>query len=378
MRTIFPDRSRPTDEQFSELWKHGNIVFDTCALTRIYKYHSDTRKLLFSVMEHFSDQLWLPHHVALEFRNVRKSIIRSLNNQCDTSIQTIEKFQGEILKKMECGQHSRIQLTDLREQLDVFFKDICAKIEKRKENTAAILDKDEILDKIIEIFNGKIGRSYSYQEIFEIQEIGEKRYRNKIPPGYEDIDKRGRENIAPNIYGDLIIWFQIIEHAKASRKPIIFVTEDTKEDWWNLEDKDKKGPRPELIEEIKGEAGVDYYSYTIDRFITYGQKEMSLADKVVEAALSDINQVRTDEEKQTAQRREFIFASRIFPHIDPEVLAVIRRPLLIDPEVLEVIGRPLLMDPEVLEAIRRPLQMREDPENIESDDKVNDEDPEKD
>ena len=33
-------------------------------------------------------------------------------------------------------------------------------------------------------------------------------------------------------YGDLILWYQIIDKAKESKKPIILISGDVKEDWW--------------------------------------------------------------------------------------------------------------------------------------------------
>jgi len=44
-----------------------------------------------------------------------------------------------------------------------------------------------------------------------------------------------------NKFGDLIIWKEMIEKAKAEKRPIIFVTDDGKSDWWHIHSSRQKG-----------------------------------------------------------------------------------------------------------------------------------------
>ena len=64
------------------------------------------------------------------------------------------------------------------------------------------------------------------------------------------------------MYGDLILWFQIIDYAKEKKCPIIFVTNDVKEDWWQQEkdDKTKDTPRHELLYEFKDKTSQNFGS----------------------------------------------------------------------------------------------------------------------
>ena len=95
---------------------------------------------------------------------------------------------------------------------------------------------------------------------------------NNIPPGYRDTSK-SKDEISYYIYnqlhfereyGDLMIWFQIMDHAKKDGlKHIIFVTDDDKRDWWWTKDKKKLGVRPELIEEIRSKSDISlFYMYS--------------------------------------------------------------------------------------------------------------------
>jgi hypothetical protein len=98
---------------------------------------------------------------------------------------------------------------------------------------------------------------YNFDEIMEIIKEGELRYRSKIPPGYKD--QGSKEGIS--IYGDLILWKQIIAHAKKVKKPIILIINDIKEDWcYKKEQKQKiEKPREDLIKELYTTTGMELW-----------------------------------------------------------------------------------------------------------------------
>jgi hypothetical protein len=102
-------------------------------------------------------------------------------------------------------------------------------------------------------------------------------------------DPKGK--ILPDPFGDAIIWFQILDYAKSQpqKKPIIFVTDDAKGDWWWIQSGKKWGARPELIAEMR-EVGVEFHMYDSSSFMEEAAKhsknpppEKDLADAVKEA-----------------------------------------------------------------------------------------------
>lgn len=86
----------------------------------------------------------------------------------------------------------------------------------------------------------KVGGPYPLDKKKEAFEQGRKRYEKHIPPGYKDEEKnnkkgQGKEQGNSNEerrFGDLIVWVQILDKAEETGKPIVFVTDDRKEDWW--------------------------------------------------------------------------------------------------------------------------------------------------
>lgn len=171
----------------------------------------------------------MPHQVAYEYLNVR--------------LKEIEKVRANY-----AGM--RKQLTDAEQDADAeeakrslassaaYFDELEAGFPKPSNSP----EDDEVWSAIDELFDGKVGSPYDPEEKAKILEKGEQRYTDRVPPGYKDQGK-GEEK-----YGDLLIWFQMLEKAEQDTRPIVFVTHDQKEDlWWKSQGK-VIGPRHELVE----------------------------------------------------------------------------------------------------------------------------------
>lgn len=101
------------------------------------------------------------------------------------------------------------------------------------------------------------------------------------------MDARGSDKkLEPECYGDVVVWFQLIDYAKQENKPIVLVTDDGKEDWWQESHGKKYGPRPELRQEMFSRAQVSFYLYTGDQFLEHAEKFLDLTSEpdVVEEA----------------------------------------------------------------------------------------------
>jgi hypothetical protein len=101
------------------------------------------------------------------------------------------------------------------------------------------------------IQSGRVGNPFPISSLIKIFTEGEERYTYRIRPGYMDMEKDKRDPSKREKFGDLIIWKQILEHARASQSPIIFITNDEKEDWWVLDRNNIPiKPREELMDEF--------------------------------------------------------------------------------------------------------------------------------
>jgi tetratricopeptide (TPR) repeat protein len=68
-------------------------------------------------------------------------------------------------------------------------------------------------------------------------------------------------------YSDFLIWAELLDLAAAKKCPVIFVTSEDKEDWWEKYSGRRVGPRPELLKEAFEKSGQRILIYRTDQFI---------------------------------------------------------------------------------------------------------------
>lgn len=114
----------------------------------------------------------------------------------------------------------------------------------------------------------------------------------KTPPGYMDFEKfkDSEHNLEKRANcGDLIIWKQVMDLSKAERSPIVFVTDDQKEDWWIKASGKTLGPRPELIQEFLEETDQQILIYKPELFLNLAKKQLhqKISSKSIEEITSE-------------------------------------------------------------------------------------------
>jgi len=280
-----------TKDREKKLWKESIIAFDSSALLDFYFLPKDARKDIFE--NHFEkklkERLWIPYHVSFEYNKNREKTIKkpiveeyaplkkdvsfikqSISDiyDCLNSLKnrTANEDRHPCLKQKEFDDFLA-PLESLKKSSDCFKKNIIKQISEIEKEINKLPANDDVQKAIEKYFS--TGREFSYGEMMEITREGKHRYEFSIPPGYKDKDDEGK--IGFQIFGDLIIWKQIIEYASEMKKPIIFICNDLKEDWCCLEDDKKekriKSPREELIKEIFDEARVDFWMYNLSQFL---------------------------------------------------------------------------------------------------------------
>lgn len=294
MRNQFSEYYRPTKKEFEEMWDSCDFIFDSNILLNLYRYTIETRKNLIEILEQIIDRIWIPYQVGFEYHTKRISEIENQINAYDeikkiiTGIQN--KLENELLKLCNSGRHPYINCEDFLSKVTTAINDFLVDLDEKKEKHPDFLDNDPIRDKLNELFAGKVCDQLDPKEKEKVVNQGEDRYKKQIPPGYKD-----------DGFGDLIIWFEIINHAKKRKNNIIFVTDDGKEDWWYQYSGKTIGPRPELIKEILENAGVKFYMYSADRFMSYAEEY--LQSRVEQKAIEEAREIRLHEAEQKDFRK---------------------------------------------------------------------------
>lgn len=275
MRDLFPSYYRPTDEEFKELWEKCFFIFDTNVLLNLYLYDKKTLNDFLKVLKVVNERLWIPHQVALEFQKNRIDNIKKRNKEIGDLKKKLTNVKSEII--VEFKKHPSIYSKEIIEGTDKQFDSLLESLYRLEEKQPIIKNHDTIREQIDKLFENKIGDSLSQEELDSIYEEGGKRYEKKFPPGY--MDKHDKEKETPfewndlifkGLYGDLIIWEEILKQAKEkSWQYIIWVTDDKKEDWWSKDGENILGPRRELIEETLKSGITRFYMYSSEPFLGY-------------------------------------------------------------------------------------------------------------
>ena len=95
---------------------------------------------------------------------------------------------------------------------------------------------------------------------------------------------KAKANDDNNAYGDLFVWFQILDYAAKESRNIVFITHDQKEDWWAKLHGKTIGPRYELRKEFLDRTGGKFcfHMYSMESFISYyvGATDKGVVDEV--------------------------------------------------------------------------------------------------
>lgn len=289
MKEMFPGFYKKSEESLKKLWEEGLITFDANVLLSLYRYSDSTRKELFSLLKKLETKIWLTHQVALEYNRNRCEVISEQE-------KAYISFQDQICQ-LEKDLSSKKQppfLSDsLYKSLTSVFNKVKDEIQIKIKEYGDYLTDDPIYDELSELFKDKIGNPFTEDEYKGIISAGKLRYENKIPPGFDDEKTKGNDRK----YGDLIIWNQVLHRAKEIKTPIIFVTNETKKDWWWKLKNDKiLGPRQELVEEMLKTSGMDFHMYSSERFLEFGPKYLN--EKANKRAIEEIKEfTKSDSER---------------------------------------------------------------------------------
>lgn len=274
MKDLFPEYYRPSDEEFRKLWNECIFVLDANILLNIYGYSETTREQLLALLERLASRIRMPHQFALEYqRNRAKAIMEQVKNYANAEKALTDLYNEEFIPK-----HKHPFLSD---EMLTAFKKIQEDLATSRKKHESFFMNDPYYDRVTVIIK-KV--SSKPDDIGKLYENAKRRYNAKIPPGYADLKEKGE----PDGYGDYIGWVQIIEISKNEKKPVILLTDDAKEDWWQIQGDRTIGPRPELIAEFVEECQQHFYMYSSDRFMKFAAAYLS--EKVEPEAIEEVKE----------------------------------------------------------------------------------------
>jgi hypothetical protein len=341
---------RPTDDEFAELWQNCLFVLDANVLLNLYRWPPETSQEWIGILKQISDRLWVPHQVDWEYQRHRPGVIKEQTKIYDQIRGELQRVQTDLKNKLNAMLGSkRRRLVDqdrLLEAIDSAFAEAEKELDRGKQKHPDLSNDDYIGDAIASLLEGKVGSPYKFERLGEVFLEGPKRYEHKIPPGYKDAE----EEQGFEAYGDLILWYQIMDKAKETKTPIIFVTDDRKEDWWWVSERKTIGPRPELLKEIRDYAGVSFYMYRPAQFMEYAQKCLGL--QVKQETIDEVREIERQQAEEVLQRMAEMAR---YPTVPPDVIkrfAEMRLPT-ISPDVIQSLAEAKWRIPIPADAVKR-------------------------
>ena len=250
---------KPTEKESEKIWKNSIFTFDANILLNFYRYKAETTSTFFELIEKVKDRVWLTNQSVQEYFDNRLNVIseqeKAYSDLKDNIKKSIEDPLNNLRKHPYIGQKLLEEFKAVSEKLKV-------ELDTRSQEYSVRLSNDDILDKILDLFDKKVTDGFDEKKLNEIYSEGDIRYNLDIPPGFKDKNKGGTRQ-----YGDLVLWSQIIELAKKEKKDVIFVTDDEKEDWIYLHKGRTIGMLPQLQIEFNKKTGKKAFSFNAQKFI---------------------------------------------------------------------------------------------------------------
>jgi hypothetical protein len=292
MRTLFPGYFTPTAEEFTELWRDATFGFDANVLLGLYRLTPESRRVFFEVLKQIGDRIFLPNQAAEEYLRNRLEAISARSR----SHQGLKAEAGKFVQAIEIKiqEHSLPEGDEIIEAARNAEKKIVLIVDSALKKEPDFFHADELRRELVALFEGKVGKPRDAFE--ESRKRAADRYARKIPPGYKDDNKTDDRK-----FGDAFIWFELLDLAQSTKKPVIFVTRDAKEDWWLVHEGRTFGPRPELAQEMKQHAGVPFYMYTTSRFLEFAQRHFGLKLEPTKKATTEIDEIERKDKEAAAQ-----------------------------------------------------------------------------
>jgi PIN like domain len=287
-----------TEEDYRSLLSSGLIVLDANTLLSLYRYQSDTRRVLISIIARLKGQIWVPHQAMLEFFENRLSVIASRSEEAGQAINDLRRKSLELetvvrqwANRIGFDKGSTGKLID---SIQATVDNIAEKMGKQgsddsleqAEDTA----KDPVIASLSPILDGCVGDPLSDDELVAANKEAKQRINDKRPPGWRDANKR------ENPGGDYLIWYETLREARRRGVDVLFVTGDVKDDWWWRDRGEAKGPLPELVYEMRETAGVRLFMLRPESLLVHAGNILGI--RISDNTLQDAKRV-TDEPMHT-------------------------------------------------------------------------------
>lgn len=284
-----------TRDEYVKVLKEGLVALDANVLLDLYRYGKQGRNDLIEALHAIGDRLWVPHHAMVEFWRNREGqlkdpggtvqLVKTLTSSKETIVKAIDSWGKQRSHPHETVEKLTAEVNDSLDKI----KDAVAELSKEEtELWARDTSKDEVLQALNEILDGKVGRPLSEEAYAAALTEAKRRGDEQIPPGYLDAKKP-----EPDSAGDYLVWEQLLLEAARRQMDVLLITRDSKDDWVRRESGEIRGPRMELIDELRKRTGKRFYLRNPAQLLELAQESLAVtvSSESVEDAVRISDQV---------------------------------------------------------------------------------------
>ncbi|WP_213575673.1 PIN-like domain-containing protein [Rhodococcus sp. USK13] len=334
MKSVLAEWYGPNDEEIGEFLANATIALDANVLLALYRVNDAQRKQVLDVLTRVSSRLWVPHQAALEYQRNRLGVAADQQKAHDAVASIASERVTEVLSTAVttltelCAEAvGEVRDREIRSAIEEQFTMTVSSLEAvlterqlamqnkfhelRRTHTIDFADArnaDPIraaLDALIT--DDRVGEKPDAETLETRKKKAQTRIDAKIPPGYKDANK-------DDATGDCLIWFELLDHARKSTRPILFVTDDAKEDSYQRVRGQIVGPRVELRAEMANEAKQPYHQTTLDGFVRLANRHLKTA--VPEDTIATLERSRVEANRAGREVRGRLRDIRMIMHPD--------------------------------------------------------------
>lgn len=280
------------EDTFEEIWTNGIITFDTCSMCRMYEWEYNDAINIKDILSYLftNGHIWETQYNYEEFNIQRVDIKNSIFQQ---------KYENGIFKHLKKSPipwrkiDSTLQRWEGKGYSPLFI-DKLEELHSKKHITDNEIDQLRLLAQSLppypnadELFDAILYNSDFILSDQEKSKLIEKYINSETCPGSCDKDKHnGRK------YNDLFMWELIKKKAQQNDKDFIFVTSDTKSDWFI-----DGIPRAEYAKEFQIETGRNVLIMTLVDFWECCKPyiDLPIEDFIMESTIQDQLAVKYDD-----------------------------------------------------------------------------------
>lgn len=217
----------------SSLLDNSTIIFESELLLALFRMREAEGSCFLTILEspEISEKLWLPYDAAWRYHNqVNRVIMKEIER-----INSTLKHLTTCIEDIEDVQRFPYLKVDMIEGFKNITNGIYQACKEEIDMLSGNIKGCSIKDRIKSLFNDRIGNEYSEADLENIYHEAEKRDKESIPP-FGDIEYTSDQRLH---YHNLIVWKQILSHAKNRMEDgifnnFIYVTWKFSQDWYYI------------------------------------------------------------------------------------------------------------------------------------------------